>query len=122
MLRSLRDGRRSTAVAAARTNGIPLFEAIGGHTTGLFLVPGVFDLGNPAPGVPVIGTIRVPDVTDYRRNHFFGLTGTYYDKDLTDIVYRYDVSVRAEGWSLYRGRSRDPHGRRHPGPAARGRK
>ena len=28
--------------------------------------------------------------TDYRRNHFFGLTGTYYDKDLTDIVYRYD--------------------------------
>ena len=41
--------------------------------------------------MPVAGTIRVPDVTDYRRNHFFGLTGTYYDKDLTDIVYRYDV-------------------------------
>ncbi len=74
-----------------KTNGIPLYAAIGGHTTGLFLVPGVFDLGNPAAGVPVIGTIRVPDVTDYRRNHFFGLTGTYYDKDLTDIVYRYDV-------------------------------
>ncbi len=71
--------------------GIPLFEVIGGHTTGLFLVPGVNDLGTPAAGVPVIGTIRVPDVTDFRRNHFFGLTGTYYDKDLTDIVYRYDI-------------------------------
>jgi len=29
--------------------------------------------------------------SDIRRNHFFGLTGTYYDKDLTDVVYRYDV-------------------------------
>ena len=56
---------------------------------GIYLVPGVFDTGIPT--APTAGTIRVPDVTDYRRNHFFGLTGTYYDKDLTDIVYRYDV-------------------------------
>src|SRR5262249_2678176 len=26
----------------------------------------------------------------FRRNLFFGLTGTYYDKEWTDIVYRYD--------------------------------
>ena len=71
--------------------GIPLSAITGTHTTGLFFVPGVFDLGPAAAGVPVAGTIRVPDVTNYRRNHFFGLTGTYYDKDLTDIVYRYDV-------------------------------
>ena len=58
---------------------------------GLYLVPGSFDLGKPAAGVPVIGMIRVPDSTDFRRNHFFGLTGTYYDNDLTDIVYRYDA-------------------------------
>ena len=36
------------------------------------------------------GTVESVSTTDYRRNHFFGLTGTYYDKDLTDIVYRYD--------------------------------
>ena len=58
---------------------------------GIYLIPGVYDTGTPAYPGSVIGTIRVPDATDYRRNHFFGLTGTYYDKDLTDIVYRYDV-------------------------------
>jgi hypothetical protein len=36
------------------------------------------------------GSVEVFSTTDYRRNNFFGLTGTYYDKDLTDIVYRYD--------------------------------
>jgi len=36
------------------------------------------------------GAVEVFSTTDYRRNNFFGLTGTYYDKDLTDIVYRYD--------------------------------
>jgi len=38
----------------------------------------------------VAGSVEVVGVTDYRRNSFFGLTGTYYDKELTDIVYRYD--------------------------------
>jgi hypothetical protein len=56
---------------------------------GIYLVPGIFDTGTPT--APTIGTIRVPTKTDYRRNHFFGLTGTYYDKELTDIVYRYDI-------------------------------
>jgi hypothetical protein len=30
-----------------------------------------------------------------RRAHFLGLTGTYYDKDLTDIVFRYDLAYRS---------------------------
>ncbi len=37
------------------------------------------------------GTFEAISETNYRRNNFFGMTGTYYDKDLTDIVYRYDV-------------------------------
>ena len=56
---------------------------------GTFLIPGLF-LNHPHKGVPVGGTIEALSETDYKRNHFFGLTGTYYDKDLTDIVYRYD--------------------------------
>jgi hypothetical protein len=40
--------------------------------------------------VPVVGSLSIVSTTDIRRNNFFGLTGTYYDKDLTDIVYRYD--------------------------------
>src|SRR5207244_12988104 len=43
------------------------------------------------PGVPKAGTFEILQQTNYRRNHFFGVTGTYYDKDLTDIVYRYDA-------------------------------
>jgi hypothetical protein len=57
---------------------------------GTFLLPGKFLHGPPRPGVPKGGAVEVFSTTDYRRNHFFGLTGTYYDKDLTDIVYRYD--------------------------------
>ena len=74
--------RNSVGLGRGKGLGITL-------SPGIYLVPGVFDLG--VPTAPTIGTIRVPDVTDYRRNHFFGLTGTYYDKDLTDIVYRYDA-------------------------------
>ncbi|HEY2487384.1 MAG TPA: hypothetical protein VGI36_19750 [Candidatus Binataceae bacterium] len=72
------------------------FGFVGGAAT----LPGQFFYGipggrsfhrvNPAPGVPVFGTIWAPLVTRYRRNSFFGLTGTYYDKEWTDIVYRYD--------------------------------
>jgi len=58
---------------------------------GLEFLPGVFDFGPPRPGVPAIGTLRVFVTHNYKRNHFFGVTGTYYDKDLTDIVYRYDA-------------------------------
>jgi hypothetical protein len=57
---------------------------------GVFLVAGK-RIFTPAPGVPVLGTLAIISQTDYRRNSFYGVTGTYYDKDLTDIVYRYDV-------------------------------
>jgi len=57
---------------------------------GVYLVPGHFIFGR-RPGVPKIGTLAIISQTDYRRNSFYGVTGTYYDKDLTDIVYRYDV-------------------------------
>jgi hypothetical protein len=59
--------------------------------TGGFLIPKFFLHGPPRAGVPKAGTFETISTTDFRRNHFFGLTGTYYDKDLTDIVYRYDL-------------------------------
>lgn len=58
---------------------------------GTFLIPGFYLHGKPRAGVPKGGSVEVFSTTDYVRNKFFGLTGTYYDKDLTDIVYRYDV-------------------------------
>ena len=58
---------------------------------GTFLIPGKFLHGKPRPGVPKGGSVEVFSTTDYVRNKFFGVTGTYYDKDLTDIVYRYDI-------------------------------
>jgi hypothetical protein len=58
---------------------------------GLFLTPDHYLHGKPRAGVPKAGTIWIPSKTDIIRNKFFGLTGTYYDKDLTDIVYRYDI-------------------------------
>lgn len=57
---------------------------------GLFLLPLVYDFGAPM-NPATLGTLRVDLSNNIRRNHFFGLTGTYYDKDLTDIVYRYDT-------------------------------
>jgi len=45
----------------------------------------------PQPGVPVVGTLNILLTNRFRRNHFFGLTGTYYDKEFTDIIYRYDM-------------------------------
>jgi hypothetical protein len=57
---------------------------------GTFVIPGFFLHGKPRAGVPKGGSVIAVSTIDYRRNNFFGLTGTYYDKDLTDIVYRYD--------------------------------
>ena len=57
---------------------------------GEFVVPGIYTV-KPRAGVPVGGTFVDVSETDYLRNNFFGMTGTYYDKDLTDIVYRYDI-------------------------------
>lgn len=57
---------------------------------GKFVIPGFYTV-KPHAGVPVGGSFEVISEDNYRRNNFFGMTGTYYDKDLTDIVYRYDV-------------------------------
>lgn len=57
---------------------------------GVFLGGGMFDFGPPLNGATV-GSLRVDLSENYLRRHWFGLTGTYYDKDLTDMVFRYDV-------------------------------
>jgi hypothetical protein len=50
----------------------------------------VYDFG--APQVKNnLGTIRLLLRNEYVRQNYFGLTGTYYDKDLTDMVFRYDT-------------------------------
>jgi hypothetical protein len=71
----------------ASVTGLPGAVAVG---PGQFVVPGKYT-HPPRAGVPVGGEFWDVSETDYRRNNFFGMTGTYYDKDLTDIVYRYDV-------------------------------
>lgn len=71
----------------AKSTGLPGAINVG---PGEFLVPNHYTRF-PRPGVPVGGTFVDLSETDYKRNHFFGMTGTYYDKDLTDIVYRYDL-------------------------------
>jgi hypothetical protein len=81
-----------------RNNPVSLNTALPGG--GATLIPGQFFYGIPGqgsfhrtvprPGVPVVGTLDVNVVGRHRRNQFFGLTGTYYDKEWTDIVYRYD--------------------------------
>ena len=58
---------------------------------GIFINTGKYAYGPPRPGVPKAGTIKVMLSEDFRRDNFFGMTGTYYDKDFTDIVYRYDT-------------------------------
>jgi hypothetical protein len=59
---------------------------------GVFLLPGRLIYGAPPAGGPVpFGSEISYTSTNYRRNHFIGLTGTYYDKDLTDMVFRYDT-------------------------------
>src|ERR1022692_2685004 len=53
---------------------------------------GHLDFGPPPVGDPIpLGTLRVLTSVNTSRRHFFGLTGTYYDKDLTDMVFRYDA-------------------------------
>src|SRR5262249_23100913 len=58
---------------------------------GIWVGAGINTYGPPQPGVPKAGTIRILLTNNHRRNNYFGLTGTYYDKDLTDVVYRYDI-------------------------------
>jgi hypothetical protein len=78
---------RACAQCGPGITGDPGAVALGG---GVFLLPGKFLHGKPRPGVQKGGSVESFSTTDYLRNNFFGLTGTYYDKDLTDIVYRYD--------------------------------
>jgi hypothetical protein len=54
---------------------------------------GLFITKKPPPGAlpPNFGTVLLLTSTEYRRNFYFGLTGTYYDKDLTESVFRYDA-------------------------------
>jgi hypothetical protein len=83
-----RDARGVTCVfCPASTLGIPGAIAV---APGTFIAPGVYLHGKPRSGVVKAGSLFLATQTDYARNKFFGLTGTYYDKDLTDIVYRYD--------------------------------
>jgi hypothetical protein len=72
----------------ASVTGVPGSIAV---APGTFVLPGFFLHGKPRRGVPKAGSVELFSTTDYVRNKFFGITGTYYDKDLTDIVYRYDV-------------------------------
>jgi hypothetical protein len=59
---------------------------------GVFYLPGFLADGAPPPGDPVpFGTEKIFVSNQTPRHHFFGLTGTYYDKDLTDMVFRYDT-------------------------------
>ena len=59
---------------------------------GVFYLPGHLDFGPPPPGDPIpTGTERGFTKADTPRTSDFGLTGTYYDKDLTDMVFRYDT-------------------------------
>ncbi len=84
-----RDPRSQTCFwCPASVTGLPGSVAI---APGIFATFGHFTHGKPRPGVPKAGSVNIVSTNDIVRNKFFGLTGTYYDKDLTDIVYRYDV-------------------------------
>jgi len=72
------------AQAGSRTHVLPI--KVG---PGEFIYPGVYTHPVRA-GVPKAGLFQDIGETDYVRNKFFGMTGTYYDNDVTDIVFRYD--------------------------------
>ncbi|HKM98927.1 MAG TPA: hypothetical protein VJX23_00320 [Candidatus Binataceae bacterium] len=82
-----------------RNQATGLCTSCAGHGTPLFVgqyfygAPGSRSLHNTVPraGVPVVGTLDILLVNRFRRSNYFGLTGTYYDKEFTDIVYRYDT-------------------------------
>jgi len=66
--------------------------AVGPNNFGLsvpHLTP-VYDFGPPRIKNN-LGTIRLDLRFEYVRANYLGLTGTYYDKDLTDVVFRYDA-------------------------------
>jgi hypothetical protein len=69
----------------------PTSKFLGFPILGTFFGPAIYTFGKPRPGVPKPGTILTLSTTDYRRNPYFGLTGTYYDEALTGSVFRYDA-------------------------------
>ncbi|MGO9602543.1 MAG: hypothetical protein ACLQAT_03905, partial [Candidatus Binataceae bacterium] len=84
-----KDRNNATGICTScESHGTPLF--VGQYFYGGQLGSSV---RRPAPraGVPVVGTLDVLLVNRFRRSNYFGLTGTYYDKEFTDIVYRYDT-------------------------------
>jgi hypothetical protein len=65
---------------------------------GTFLVPlptpGVFFYFGTPPTAKILnddGVVKILLKNEFVRQSFVGVTGTYYDKDLTDIVFRYDI-------------------------------
>lgn len=88
--RSPRSGLCIECQAPHRYESLEKFvPGIGG---GFFIAPGApFAYGNGHPPIPKFGTVLVLSSTEYRRNLYFGATGTYYDKDLTESVFRYDA-------------------------------
>ena len=84
------DRGETCATCTAGSLGLPGSGAFA-VAPGTFVVPGFYLHGKPRAGVPKAGSVIVVSTKDFVRNKFFGVTGTYYDKDLTDIVYRYDV-------------------------------
>jgi len=68
-----------------------IFIALSPQTYGLTSFGrSVYDFGPPKIQ-DNLGTIRLDLRNEWVRQNFFGLTGTYYDKDLSDVVYRYDI-------------------------------
>jgi len=41
--------------------------------------------------LPMLGNLKIFLDSEVVRQNYFDITGTYYDKDFTDIVYRYDA-------------------------------
>jgi hypothetical protein len=82
-----RDPKSVVCVECAAPEGFTPFERI----PGLFVEEHKFFFGKPRPGVPKLGRILFLNATDYRRNPYFGATGTYYDSDFTRSVFRYDL-------------------------------
>jgi hypothetical protein len=87
----LYEARENAEGLCSSCNGADAGKGYTSVGPGQFINYGRYAYGPPRAGVPKAGTIKVLLSEDYRRDNFFGLTGTYYDKDLTDIVYRYDT-------------------------------
>jgi hypothetical protein len=82
-----------------RRGGLPMASLCSASVpglSGLFGALGLPTIGGIPLGVGVpterCGQLALDLYNEIVRSSFFGLTGTYYDKDLTDIVFRYDLS------------------------------